>query len=216
MKKILLIAALFTFTFGTVCGQQERDPEYVKVISGRAEKNMENLGITDPQAFTRVKEVIMNHYFTLNDIYSERDSLKKAVKENPESGLTNTFVTQNVDAKLYRHHFAFIADLMLDLDEKQVEEVKNALTYNVLNVTYTATLEMVPSLTEVQKRRIYTWLVEARELAIDAASSKDKHGVFGRYKGRINNYLSQEGYDLVKEREGWYERIKQRESEAKK
>ena len=33
---------------------------------------------------------------------------------------------------------------------------------------------------------------------------------FGKYKGRINNYLSKRGYDLVKERKAWYERIKAR------
>ena len=37
-----------------------------------------------------------------------------------------------------------------------------------------------------------------------------KHAAFGKYKGRINNYLSKRGYDLVKERKAWYERIKAR------
>ena len=31
---------------------------------------------------------------------------------------------------------------------------------------------------------------------MDRASSKEKHAVFGKYKGRINNYLSKQGYDL--------------------
>jgi len=54
------------------------------------------------------------------------------------------------------------------------------------------------------------WLKEARELAIDAESSKKKHEVFGKYKGRINNYLSARGYDLVKEREAWYKRLNEK------
>ena len=29
---------------------------------------------------------------------------------------------------------------------------------------------------------------------------------FGKYKGRINNYLAARGYDLKKEREAWKER----------
>ena len=33
---------------------------------------------------------------------------------------------------------------------------------------------------------------------------------FGKYKGRINNYLAKRGYDLKKEREEWYKRIKAR------
>ena len=44
----------------------------------------------------------------------------------------------------------------------------------------------------------------------DAENSNKKHAAFGKYKGRINNYLSKRGYDLVKERKAWYERIKAR------
>ena len=42
---------------------------------------------------------------------------------------------------------------------------------------------------------------------MDAENSNKKHEWFGKYKGRINNYLAKRGYDLVKEREGWYKRI---------
>ena len=52
-----------------------------------------------------------------------------------------------------------------------------------------------------------------RELALDAESSKKKHEVFGKYKGRINNYLVKRGYDLKKEREEWYKRM---EAEGRK
>ena len=49
-----------------------------------------------------------------------------------------------------------------------------------------------------REAQIKTWLVEARELAMDGGSSNEKHAVFGKYKGRINNYLSKAGYDLKK------------------
>jgi hypothetical protein len=81
------------------------------------------------------------------------------------------------------------------------------MTYNVFPLTYKAYLEMIPSLTQVQKDKIYNWLKEARELAMDAESSDKKHAVFGKYKGRINNYLSAEGYDVKKEGEEWAKRI---------
>ena len=31
---------------------------------------------------------------------------------------------------------------------------------------------------------------------------------FGKYKGRINNYLSKRGYNITKERAAWAERLK--------
>ena len=67
---------------------------------------------------------------------------------------------------------------------------------------------MIPSLKKDEKKQIYAWLVEAREFAMDAENSNKKHEAFGKYKGRINNYLSKRGYDLVKERAGWAERLK--------
>ena len=82
------------------------------------------------------------------------------------------------------------------------------MTYNVLNVTYKAMLEMIPSLKTEEKAQIMSWLVEAREFAMDAESSDKKHWWFGKYKGRINNYLAGRGYDLQKERKAWEERIK--------
>jgi hypothetical protein len=57
---------------------------------------------------------------------------------------------------------------------------------------------MLPDLTDQQKAQILAWLVEAREKAMDAGSSREKHAWFGKYKGKINNYLSAAGYDLKK------------------
>jgi hypothetical protein len=42
------------------------------------------------------------------------------------------------------------------------------------------------------------WLVEAREIAMDGSTSDEKHAMFGKYKGKINNYLSKAGYDAKK------------------
>jgi len=55
---------------------------------------------------------------------------------------------------------------------------------------------LLPDLSDEQKREILANLVEAREQAMDGGSSEEKHGIFGKYKGRINNYLSEQGYDL--------------------
>ena len=84
------------------------------------------------------------------------------------------------------------------------------MTYRVLPITFAAYLDMLPRLTNEQKDTIYYWLQVAREQAMDAGSSEKKHAVFGRYKGKINNYLSAAGYDMKKEGEDWQKRIKER------
>ena len=91
-----------------------------------------------------------------------------------------------------------------------MEKIKDGMTYRVMPVTYAAYQDMLPCLDPEQKEKIYNWLKEARELAMDEGSSEDKHKVFGKYKGRINNYLSAQGYDMKEEESGWQERMKEK------
>ena len=194
--------------------KEKRDPKYVESIVNRSQKIVDKLGLTDAKVAEDVCNIIANRYFELNDIYEIRDAKVKNVKE---SGLTGDAKDEALkaaenekDAALYRSHFAFPASLSLFLNEEQIEAVKDGMTYGVVKVTYEATLDMIPSLKEEEKAQIYAWLVEAREFAMDAENSNKKHAAFGKYKGRINNYLAKRGYDLKKEREEWYKRIKAR------
>ena len=188
-----------------------RDAEYVQSIEGRAQKIVDKLGLADADAAASVRNIIANRYFELNDIYAEYDAAVAAVKEGSlASELKNNIIDgakKVADSKLYRSHFAFPAALSLYLTDAQVEAVKDGMTYGVVNVTYTAYCDMIPRLTDEEKAQIMAWLREARELAMDASNSDNKHKVFGNYKGRINNYLSARGYDLTAEREEWQKRI---------
>lgn len=190
-----------------------RNPEYVNSIVNRSKKIVDKLALQDTLVAREVTYILANRYFELNDIYEVRDSLVKVAKETltgEEKQKALKAAEAEKDSQLYRSHFAFPAALSQYLNEEQIIAVKDGMTYNVVKITYDATLDMIPSLTEEEKLQIMAWLVEARELAIDAESSKKKHEVFGKYKGRMNNYLSKRGYDLVKERKAWYERIKAR------
>ena len=194
--------------------KENRDPKYVESIVNRSQKIVDKLGLTDAKVAEDVCNVIANRYFELNDIYEIRDAKVKTVKE---SGLTGDAknaalkaAENEKDAALYRSHFAFPARLSLFLNEEQIEAVKDGMTYGVVKVTYEATLDMIPSLKEEEKVQIYAWLVEAREFAMDAENSNKKHAAFGKYKGRINNYLAKRGYNLTKEREEWAKRVKAR------
>ena len=218
MKKIVLMSLLFLcgwISAGAVdLNKENRDPKYVESIVNRSQKIVDKLGLTDAKVAEDVCNVIANRYFELNDIYEIRDAKVKAVKE---SGLTGDAKNEALkaaenekDAALYRSHFAFPASLSLFLNEEQIEAVKDGMTYGVVKETYEATLDMIPSLKEEEKVQIYAWLVEAREFAMDAENSNKKHAAFGKYKGRINNYLAKRGYNLTKEREEWAKRVKAR------
>ena len=187
-----------------------RPHDYVETIIKRAQKATDELGITYTREGRNVLNIISNRYFQLNNIYAERDSLKEAWAKQMGSKDARQRAEERCDSRLYRSHYDMEAALKMYLNDAQIEKVKDVMTFNVVSVTYDAQCDMIPTLTDEEKRQIMAWLKEARELAIDAESSKKKHEVFGKYKGRINNYLSARGYDLVKEREAWYERIKAR------
>lgn len=217
---LLIILILVPSVQAVELDTKNRDSKYVETIVNRSKKTVEKLELKDSTVVRNVTNIVANKYFTLNDIYAKRDSavakIKRSVMTGDEKNSALTAIQNEKEAALYRSHFAFPSDLSLYLTELQIEAIKDGITYGVVKVTYDATLEMIPSLKEEEKSQILAWLKEAREYAIDAENSNKKHEAFGKYKGRINNYLSKRGYDLVKEREGWYARIKAKEAETKK
>lgn len=223
LYKLSLLCSFMLIFFGMKAVELNsagRDPKYVETILGRSQKIVDVLKIKNDSVKTQVLNIISNRYFQLNDIYEKRDSLISGIKASDlssEEKKTKTEAAQNEkDAALYKTHFAFPASLSLYLNEKQIDAVKDGMTFGVLMVTYNSHLDMIPSLKKDEKAQIYAWLKEARELALDAESSNKKHEIFGRYKGRINNYLAAKGYDLKKEREEWYKRIEQKKKKEKK
>ena len=221
MKRIILCGLLLLAVVATAAAVElksaGRDAAYVETILQRSQKIVDQLGIDDAERAEAVRNIIANRYFELNDIYEARDRRLAAIKEQGLTGEAKQQATEaaraEADSKLYRTHFGFPAELAIYLTPEQVEGVKDGMTYGVLGVTYTATLDMIPTLTDEEKAQIKAWLTEARELAMDAENSNKKHETFGKYKGRINNYLAARGYNLTAEREAWYRRIAARKAQ---
>lgn len=216
MKKLFIIlfalVPCIAMAQSVKLNSEGRDTAYVRTIMDRAAKNISALNLTG-EKFEAVRNIVANRYFELNDIYAERDAKIKTAKET----LTGDAKNQAVDAakaacdsRLYRTHFAMPATLSLYISEEQITAVKDGITFDKVKVTYEAYLDEIPSLKDDEKAQIYAWMIEARELALDAESSKMKHDVFNKYKGRVNNYLSKQGYDLNKEREAWFKRMEER------
>jgi hypothetical protein len=202
---------------GTKTANQEET--YTKTINSRAQKIVSSLGINDSDKSLRVQAIIAQHYRNLNTLHSIRDSQLKLIRSKADGKEAIDVAVKNAEAAaavdIKEAHQAFISSLSKEITEEQIVKVKDGLTYNVVNITYAGYLDMLPNLTEEQKKQIRTWLEEAREYAMDAESSEKKHGWFGKYKGRINNYLSAAGYDLKKEGEAWQQRMKEREEKKK-
>jgi hypothetical protein len=148
-----------------------------------------------------MRDLIASQYRALREIHDKRDARLAEARKSPAADGTIAeawikVAQDEANLKLDELHRRFTARLDVELTPEQVEKVKDGLTYGVVRVTYARYLELLPTLNDEQKREILANLIEAREHAMDAGSSEEKHAIFGRYKGRINNYLSAQGFDL--------------------
>lgn len=213
--RIILVIAIVFFGLHVVAqptDSSNKNAEYKKVITERSAKIINTLNLTDSIVYNKALELLATQYIHLNKVHDEAKSSIRQLKSqaaDSESGPAIRKVEDEKERQLTKLHDQFIKALQANLTPAQIEKIKDGVTYGVLPVTYTAYQDMIPALTVAQKEKIYSWLVEAREKAMDQGSSEEKHKVFGKYKGRINNYLSEEGYDLKKEEKGWQERRRQ-------
>ena len=211
-------ASLFMFVFlsmlnMTLYAQEKliRDSSYEKVISERSAKIVNTLNISDSVIYIKVKDQIKQQYFQLSQIHDQYNLAVNNIKTSSSSkDSINGALLMEVDKKsiclkqLHDHFIVQITDLISAID---LDKIKDGMTYKILPLTWHAYTDMLQNLTQEQKEQMYKWLLEARELAMDEGSSEKKHEVFGKYKGKINNYLSAAGYNMKKEGEDWAKRI---------
>ncbi len=220
MLRLRRTSVVFTFLCLAITGiataQQADTAAYRKVVTGRSDKIVQTLSIKDSAVYHRVVNKIAGQYIALNKIHDDSKAAITALKQQNLSReeLASAIKKEedNKTASLRQLHASFIKQLTADLNAVQMEQVKDGMTYGVLPLTWAAYQDMLPNLTKQQKDQIYAYLVEARELAMDEGTSDRKHQMFGKYKGKINNYLSAAGYDMKKEGEEWQKRIKEREA----
>ncbi|WP_258104712.1 DUF3826 domain-containing protein [Marinoscillum sp. MHG1-6] len=215
MKKLMLTTVLTVATLWCVQAQfvdiEKVNPEYVNVLKGRTAKFLDPMELGDK--YDEVQSIVIEQYCNLSAIHDSCDTRKVALrpleisKEEKDQMIVN--LENERDRKLYIRHNAYLAQLLgAGLTNEQVDQIKDGMTYSVFPNTYASFLDMIQTLTDEQKKKIWTWLYEARERAMDQSSSDDKHKMFGKYKGRINNYLSGQGYDLNAESKAWHDRMR--------
>jgi hypothetical protein len=187
---------------------------YTRALEKRADDMLGVLGLDDPAKAGRVREAVITQYRGLRRLQDTRDANIRALGERPDPDKSGP--DKRVEAERERSNAAaaalnerFLAALSADLSPEQIEKVKDTMTYNKLRVTHQAYLEMLPDLTPGQQQVVFDKLKEARDKAMYAGSAEEKSDVFNKYKGRINNYLSAQGYDLKLATKQWAERRKQ-------
>lgn len=216
INKRFILSVLFFISLCYVNAQTAAvDTAYLRVVNQRADKIVATLGVTKEKEATKVRDIISKQYQDLNRIHEKRDAELKKAKEENSSAEDIKKIQSETESALAKLHQSYLSQLSKHLKEEQIEKVKDGMTYNVVPITYKGYQEMIPTLTEDQKKQIKLYLVEAREHAMDAGTSDEKHKWFGKYKGRINNYLSAAGYNLKKEGEEWERRKKEASMKGK-
>ncbi len=206
-KKVAACSVLFLLAFNL---QAQQDSDFKAKLTDRSKKIVNTLALADSAVYNNVVDIVAGQYYNLNTVH---DKYKAAVADVKAKNLAkeeaDKLVAEETVKKitaLQSLHTQFIKSLSAKLTEDKIDKIKDGMTYNVFPITYAAYQKMILSLTDSQKLKIYDWLKEARELAMDEGSSDDKHKIFGKYKGKINNYLSAQGYDVKKEGEEWAKR----------
>jgi Spy/CpxP family protein refolding chaperone len=196
---------------------ESKEAAYTRTITERADKIVAKLEGLKPAKTTKVREVIVAQYRALNDIHEARKTRLAALKAQapgPDTEPAKQKIEAETTAALDQLHPRFLGQLGRHLTPGQIEQVKDGMTYGVLPITVKAYSDMLPDLTAEQKAQILAWLTEAREKAMDAGTSEQKHAWFGKYKGKINNYLSAAGIDMKQAGKDWEARRQRAAAEA--
>ena len=161
---------------------------------------MAALNLSDKIKAESVRNLIAHQYQQVSKIHGAKtarmDAARKLQKEEAEK--ENQAAWEESKAKLDKQRDLFIAALSRFLDKDQVELVKNEITGQGLKKEYEKFQALLPGLTAEQKKKVYDYLVEARDNAMNVLTSRERNQWFAKFRGRANNYLSAQGYNLRK------------------
>jgi hypothetical protein len=200
-------------TTAPAAATSDAEAQYNKDINKRGDDTIAALKLDDAAKAERVKQLVMNQYRSLRALHDARDAKLKEIGKDDKAAIDKA--KADTETAIKPLHEEFVAKLNAELTPEQVEIVKDKMTMGRRQHDWGGFTDMLPDLTDAQKQYISAQLKEAREIAMDKGSAKEKHAVFDKYRGRINNYLSKQGYDLKQASKDWAARRKARESQAK-
>lgn len=209
-----VLAVIFSLVLGmqvVAAPTAEEEAAYTRTITERADKIVAPLALEDPTQAARIRELVVQQYRDLRDVHAKRDAKIAEVKASADPALGTAWKSlaeKEAALNIFPLHRRFVAHLEAELTPEQVNQVKDGMTYGVVPLTFRRYRELLPQLTVEQQAEIMANLLEAREYAMDAGSSDEKHAWFGKYKGRINNYLSAANYNMKQAEQELAEREK--------
>jgi DNA-binding MarR family transcriptional regulator len=171
-----------------------------EAVKATAEKRtadvLKALALADAAAEAKVRDVLTAFFVKritwgpnddkIKDLEAQLAKLKKDGDEAKVKQLTAQIAA--LRAELVAMHDALVADLAKVLRPEQIDTVKEVLTYGRGKIVYNK-IVTDHVLTDLQKAAVAKLLNDARDKAWMEGSSSDKHKVFDKAVGRVNNYL---------------------------
>ena len=155
-------------------------PGFTTVAEGRAEGIVKSLELGDVEKTARVKRDIVNFIIRVKNVH-----------EGPE--VSEEEKRPRLDEARRLLYAGFDTEKLTD---GQRLIIKNGLCANHFKINYDSFLELVPKLTADQKTYIHKEFAEVCDEAILLNSGTEKGALFVKRRGRVNTYLSKQGYDL--------------------
>lgn len=205
MKRLSLLL-LVVFTCFVAHAQQHEVTNYIDDIDLRASNVVAQLDINNTDK-KKIKAIVVNQYLNIEKIEAKRNSqlekLEKTVDDQEKQKLKSEEVWTDYKASISKLHDSYLHKLSKKLNDSQIVQVKDAMTYQVMPKTYSNFLDMFQNLNENQKKMIYDHLVEARENAMNVGTHKWQFQWFAKYRGKINNILASQGIELHHTSKAW-------------
>ena len=164
----------------------QAEADYLKKIDQRATDIVGKLQLTDEAKTAAVKAIVVGQYLKLREWQEANEAQLRTLRKDPA-------LKEQADALLgtrTKLREAFLKSLGEHLTGRQIDVIKDGMTYGKVQFTWNGYLTQNPWLNEEEKARVLTWLLEARDEAIDGGSADEKSDIFNRYKGKIANYLA--------------------------
>ena len=179
----------------------DREAFYKDLLEKRVAAIVNELALTNSASSAQVHDLLTNYYRGLKARDERLAAAHQSVAKEPVATDKDSAVRARNQTGMT--HDQFITGLSTELTPTQVETVKDLMTYRKVKFTYDGYNAIVPGLTDEQKARILVMLWAAREEAIDGGSATEKSAIFQKYKDKINEYLTAQGYDVAQAYKDW-------------
>lgn len=186
--------------------QQHEVTDYIADINERAINVVSKLEVSKSDR-KELETIVRKQYVNIEKIEAKRDfqleKLKQSITDNDQQKIKSEKVWVNYKASISKLHDAYLKKLSKKLNASQINQIKDAMTYQVMPKTYPNFIDMFQNLTEDQKKMIYEHLLEARENAMNVGTHKWQFQWFAKYRGKINNILASQGIELHHTSKAW-------------